>query len=93
MDAEQGEVTHRFEEDCDGADILAEGAIVLEQDGQQDAHHVIDQVADKEKHKHGVLGGFAKMEQQEDEYQRQREHDVPDEAEFLSWAFGLFIWK
>ena len=62
MDAEQGEVTHRLEEDRDGADILAEGAVVLEQDGEEDAHHVIDQVADEEKHKHGVLGGFTIME-------------------------------
>ena len=63
MDAEQGEVAHRLEEDRDGTDILAKGAIVLEQDGEEDAYHVIDQVADKEKHKHGVLGGFTVMEQ------------------------------
>ena len=67
MDAKQRKVTHWFEEDRDGADILAEGAVVLEQDGEEDAHHVIDQVANEEKHKHGVLGGFAIMEQQEDE--------------------------
>ena len=67
MDAEQGEVTHRLEEDRDGADILAEGAIVLEQDGEEDSYYVINQVADKEKQKHGVLGGFAIMEQQKDE--------------------------
>ena len=67
MYAEQGEVTHRLEEDRDGADIFAKGAIVLEQDGEEDAHHVIDQVADKEEQKHGVFGGFAIMEQQKDE--------------------------
>lgn len=61
MDAEQGEVTHRLEEDRDGADIFAKGAIVLEQDGEEDAHHVIDQVADKEEYEHGMLGGFTKM--------------------------------
>ena len=30
MDTEQRKVTHRLEEDCDGADIFAEGAVVLE---------------------------------------------------------------
>ena len=36
MDAEQGEVAHRLEKDRDGTDILAEGAIVHEQDGEED---------------------------------------------------------
>ena len=89
MDAEQGEVAHRLEKDRDGTDILAEGAIVLEQDGEEDAHHVIDQVADKEKHEHGVLGGFAVVEQQKDEDKRQRKHDITDEAEFLPRTLGL----
>ena len=30
MDANHGEVTHRFEEDRDGTDKLAEGTIILE---------------------------------------------------------------
>ena len=89
MNAEQGEVAHRLKEDRDGADILAEGAIILEQDGEEDAYHVIDQVADKEKHEHGVLGGFAVVEQQKDEDKRQCKHDITDEAEFLSWTLGL----
>jgi len=91
MDAYQGEVAHRFEEDRDGTDILAEGSVVLEQDGQQDAHHVIGQVADEEQYEHGVFGGFPVMEQQEDENQRQREHDITDEAEFLSRTLGLLV--
>ena len=70
MDAEQGEVTHRLEENRDGADILAEGTIVLEQDGEENSNHVIDQVADQEEHEHSVLGGLAIMEQQEDEDER-----------------------
>ena len=93
MNAEQGEVAHRLEEDRNGADIFAEGAIVLEQDGEEDAHHVIDQVADKEKHEHGVLGGFTVMEQQKDKDERQSKHDVTDEAEFLPRTLGLFVRK
>ena len=92
-DAEQGEVAHRLEEDRDGADILAEGTVVFEQDGEEDSYHVINQVADKEKHEHGLLGGFAVMEQQEDEDERQRKHDVTDEAEFLSRTLGLLVGK
>ena len=93
MDAKQGEVTHRLEEDRDGTDIFAEGAIVLEQDGEEDAHHVIDQVADQEKQEHGVLGGFAIMEQQEDQDEGECKHDVTDEAEFLPRTLGLFVRK
>lgn len=93
MDADQREIAHRLEEDRDGTDVLAESAIVLEKDGEEDAHHVIGQVANKEKHEHGVLGGFAVMEQQEDEYQRQDEHDVTDETEFLSRTLGLLVWQ
>ena len=62
MDAKQREVTHRLEEDRDGADVLTEGAIVLEQDGEENSYYVIDQVADEKKQKHGVFGGFAVME-------------------------------
>ena len=93
MDAKQREVTHRLEEDSDGADILAEGAVVFEQDGEEDSYYVINQVADKEEHEHGVLSGFAVMEQQEDEDERQRKHDVTDEAEFLPRTLGLFVGK
>ena len=49
-DAEQGEIAHRLEEDCDGTDVLAESAVVLEQHSQGDANHVIDQVADEKQH-------------------------------------------
>lgn len=91
MDAEQGEVTHRLEEDRDGADVLAESTIVLEQDGEEDARHVIDQVADKEEQEHGVLVGFTVVEKQKDKDERQRKHDVTDEAEFLSRALGLLV--
>ena len=42
MDAKQGKVTHRLEEDRDGTDVLAECAVVLEQNSQEDAHHIID---------------------------------------------------
>ena len=50
-DAEQGEIAHRLEEDCDGTDVLAESVVVPEQHSQGDADHVIDQIADEEEHK------------------------------------------
>ncbi len=67
MDAQQGEVAHLLEEDRDGTDLFAESAVVLEHNGKKDARHIIDQVADEKQHEHGVLVGFVKMEQQEDE--------------------------
>ncbi len=67
MDAQQGEVAHGLEEDRDGTDVFAEGAIVLEHNGKEDARHIIDQIADEKQHEHGVLVGFAEMEQQENE--------------------------
>ena len=93
MDAKEGEVTHRLEEDRDGADVFAEGAIILEHDGKEDSYYVINHVADKEEHEHGVLGGFAVMEQQEDENERQCKHDVTDKAKFLSRALRLLVGK
>ena len=67
MDAQQGEVAHWLEEDRDGTNVFAEGAIILEHHGKKDAHHIIDQVADEKQHEHGVLVGFVEMEQQDDE--------------------------
>ena len=49
-DAQHGEVTHRLEEDRDGTDVLAEGAVVFEDHGERDADRVVEQVADKEQH-------------------------------------------
>lgn len=63
-DAEQGKVAHRLEEDRDGTDVFAESAVVLEQHSQGNAKHIINQVADEEKHEQGVFDGFAEMEQQ-----------------------------
>ena len=93
MDAKQREVTHRFKEDCNRADVFAKGAIVFEHDGEEDSYYVINQIADKEEQEHGLLGGFAVMEQQEDEDERQRKHDVTDKAEFLSRILGLLVGK
>ena len=67
MDAQQGEVAHRLKEDRDWTNVFAEGAIILEHNGEGDADHVIDQIADEKQHEHGVLVGFVEMEQQEDE--------------------------
>ena len=50
MDAQQGEVAHRLEEDRDGTDVFAKGAIILEHNGKKDAHHIIDQIADEKQH-------------------------------------------
>ena len=61
MDANQGEVAHRLEEDGDGTDIFAEGAVVLEQYRKEDTHHVINQIAYEKQQEHGVLRGFAEM--------------------------------
>ena len=93
MDAQQGEVAHRLEEDRNGADVFAEGAVVLEQNGKEDAHHIIDQVADEEQHKQSVFVGFVEMEQQEDEDQRQGKHDVTDKSNLFSWALRLLEGK
>ena len=67
MDAQQGEVAHRLEEDRDGTNVFAEGSIILEHHGKGDADCVIDQIADEKQHEHGVLVGFVEIEQQEDE--------------------------
>ena len=66
-DAEQGEVAHGFEENGDGADVLAESSVVFEQHGEGDADRVIDQIADEEQHEQIVRGGLPEMEQQENE--------------------------
>ena len=59
---QQRVVAHGLQEDRDGADVFAEGAIVLEYAGEENSQHVIDQVANQEKHEHGVLGGFSETE-------------------------------
>ena len=93
MDAQQGEVAHRLEEDRDGTDVFAKGAVVLERHGEGDTDRVIDQIADEEHHKEIVRGGFPEMEQQEDKSQRQCKHDVTDETYLLSRALRLFVRK
>ena len=90
-DAQHGEVTHRLEENGDGTDVLAEGAVVFEDHGKRDADRVVEQVADKEQHEQGVCGRFSKVHQQEDEHQRTRKYNVPDETQLSSRALRLLV--
>ena len=90
-DAQHGEVTHRLEEDCDGADVLAEGAVVFKNHGERNADRVVEQIADKKQQKQGVCGCFPKMHQQENEHKRTCEHDVSDVSQLSSWTSRLLI--
>lgn len=45
-------VTHRLQEDRDGADIFAEGAVVFQHQGEDDADHIIEYVAGDKKVEH-----------------------------------------
>lgn len=91
VDAKPREITHRLEENRDRADVLAKRAVVLENHGQNDADRIINQIADNEQQKHRVLGGFSEMEQQEDERERKRKHDVSDESNLFSRALWLLV--
>ena len=90
-DTKPGIVAHRLEEDRNRADILAKRTVIFERDGQQDADHVIEQIADEENHEHRLLGGFPEMEQQENENERQRENDVTDVADLLPRTLRLLV--
>ena len=90
-DAQHGEVTHRLEEDRDGTDVLAEGAVVFEDHGECDADRVVEQIADQEQHEQGVCSRFSKVHQQENEYQRTRKYDVADEPQLSSWTLRLLV--
>ena len=90
-DTQQREVTHRLEKDRDGADVLAEGAVVFEKHGERDADRVVEQVADKEQQEQGVCGRFSKVHQQEDEHQRTRKYDVADGPQLSSWTLRLLV--
>ena len=45
LNANQGVIAHRLQEHRYGADVLAEGAIVLQQDSEGDADCIIEDVA------------------------------------------------
>lgn len=70
--------------------MLAEGAVVAEDDGKRDAHHIIDDVSDDEQAEKHVVSGFSEVNQHHDENQREGEGDVAKEAYLYSFALGLF---
>ena len=91
VDAEHGKVTHRLEEDRDRANVLAEGAIIFECYSENNAHHIIDQIPDKENHEHRMLGGFPEMEQQKNKDKGKGEDNVTDEANPFPRTLRLFV--
>ena len=90
-DTQSREIAHRLQEHGDGAEVFAEGAVVAEDDGQGDAHHVIDEVPDEEQAEKHLVGRLSKVKQHPDENQRERENDVTDESELLSGTLWLFV--
>ena len=92
LDAEQGEVTGRFQEDRHWADVFAEGAVILKGEGQGDARDVIDCVTDEEAVKHDPLQiGYLQKKQGTDEKQGACEHQITDESQIFSRLGRNFI--
>ena len=69
LNANQGVIAHRLQEHRYGADVLAEGAIVLQQDSEDNADGIIEDVACDEEREHGVGIGLSKPEQKQDDSQ------------------------
>lgn len=91
VDAKHGKVAHRLEENRDRTNIFTEGAVIFECDGENNAHNVIDQISDEEKHEHGVFVGFPEMEQQKNKDEGKGEYDVTDVADLLSRTLRLLV--
>ena len=93
LDANQGVITHGLHKHRYRADVLAEGAIVLQQNGEGDADCIIEDVARDEKREHGVGIGFSKPDQKQDDGQQKTEHNISDESPVFPGFLRLLIWQ
>ena len=91
LDANKGVIAHELQEHRYGADVLAEGAIVLQQDSEGDADCIIEDVARHEEREHGVGIGFSKPDQKQDDGQRKTEHNISDESPVFPGFLRLLI--
>ena len=69
LDANKGVIAHGLQEHRYLADVLAEGAIILQQNGESDADCIIEDIACDKEREHGVGIGFSKPEQKQDDGQ------------------------
>ena len=92
VDTEKRKVAHWLEEQRDRADVFAEGAVVLEGKGENDADEIIQRVAAEEEPEHDAFQ-IADMTEEERRHQSegQREHDVTEHSESLSRLLRLLI--
>lgn len=70
LDANQGIIAHGLQEHRYRADILAESAIVLQENGEGDTNSIIEDVTCDKERKHRVVVSFPEPEQEQDDGQR-----------------------
>ena len=85
------EIAHGLQEHGHGAEVFAEGAIVAEEDGENDTQDIIDDVPDDEQAEKDFVRGFSEVIEYPNEYQRKRKHNVSDETQLLSGTLWLFV--
>lgn len=88
---QQRVVAHGLQEDRDGTDVFAEGAVVFQHQGENDADHIIEHVSSHEKVEQGGLVSLTEGDKQDDHPEREGEHDVTYEANAASRPGGLLV--
>ena len=68
--AQHREVAHRFQEHCDRTYVFAEGAVVFQNEGEEDSYHIIQHVAGNEKVKHRGFVRLSEADEQDNDPKR-----------------------
>ena len=93
MDPQQGEIAHGLEEHRDGAEILAERAIILEGECQHDASDVVKHISSEKQPEHDFFQMCGLHQKQPGhQCQRQSKHYIAQNAQlFFPRFLRLFI--
>ena len=90
-DTQTRKITHRLQEHGYWTKIFTEGAVVAEDEGKSDAHHIIDDVAVNEEAEKDVVRGFPEIKEHPYKNQGEHEHDVPKESQLGPFVLRMFV--
>lgn len=90
----KGKVAHRLHKDCDRANVLTEGSVILEHKGENNSGRIVENVSDYKCPKHYFFYiSDVGEEKCADENKRCGENYVPYESQLLSRLLWRFIRK
>lgn len=92
LDPDGGEIAHGLQQDGDGTDVFAKGPIILEVEGQNNPHGIIQKVAAKKAPEHDTFKPSDPHKKEARHKQEgKRKYDVTDEAQFPARRLRDFI--